>query len=229
MGKERIPEAAIRRLPVYLRVLEELSEDGVDVVSSAELAARAGFSSEQIRKDLAYFGAFGTRGVGYDPVVLSSKLKRILGLTGDVKVALVGAGNLGTALARHNLNRHKEVRISAIFDRDWDKVGKSIAGVEILPIEDLEKVIRAQGIKMAIIAVPAVEAQAVADQLMAAGVEAILNFSPAKLQSRPGTYIQSIDLMTELQALAYYTTPNSGSARVAGDEREVSEGEVSTV
>ncbi|MEW6546956.1 MAG: redox-sensing transcriptional repressor Rex [Bacillota bacterium] len=202
----RIPEAAIRRLPVYLRVLEELAEDGVDVVSSADLAARVGVTPEQIRKDLAYFGAFGTRGVGYDPVLLGRKLKRILGLTAEVPVALVGAGNLGTALARHNLARHKEVRITAIFDRDWDKVGKSIAGVEILPLEDMEKEIRAQGIKMAIIAVPPGEAQAVADRLMDAGIEAILNFSPAKLQARPGTYIQNIDLMTELQALAYYTT-----------------------
>lgn len=202
----RIPEAAIRRLPVYLRVLEELAEDGVDVVSSAELATRVGFTPEQIRKDLAYFGAFGTRGVGYDPALLGRKIKRILGLTHEVPVALVGAGNLGTALARHNLTRHKEVRISAIFDRDWDKVGKSIGGVEILPLEDMEKEIRAQGIKMAIIAVPPGEAQAVADRLMDAGVEAILNFSPAKLQARPGTYIQNIDLMTELQALAYYTT-----------------------
>lgn len=225
MVKARIPEAAIRRLPVYLRALEELAEDGVEVVSSAELAVRAGFTPEQIRKDLAYFGAFGTRGVGYDPQLLSRRLKRILGLTGEVKVALVGAGNLGTALARHNLTRHKEVRIAAIFDRDWDKIGKSIAGVEIQPIEDLEEEIRAQRIKMAIIAVPPGEAQMVADQLMAAGVEAILNFSPAKLQAKPGTHLQSIDLMTELQALAYYTS--SGGAVTepgAGEETRAGAG-----
>ena len=215
MSRLRIPEAAIRRLPVYLRVLQDLAEDGVAVVSSSELAQRAGFTPEQIRKDLAYFGAFGTRGVGYDPAVLGRKLKRILGLTGDVRVALVGAGNLGTALARHNLNRHKEVRISAIFDQDWDKVGKSIGGVEIQPVEDMEKEIRAQGIKMAIIAVPPGEAQRVADHLTAAGVEAILNFSPAKIQAKAGTYIQNIDLMTELQALVYFTTPGEGAAEAA--------------
>lgn len=216
LAKARVPDATVRRLPVYLRVLESLAEEGVEVVSSAELAARSGFSSEQIRKDLTYFGAFGTRGVGYDPVLLGRQLKRILGLTAEVRVALVGAGNLGTALARHNLSRHKEVRISAIFDQDWDKEGKSIGGVEILHIEDLEREVKAQGIKMAIIAVPPTAAQQVADRLMAAGVEAILNFSPTRLQARPGTYIQSIDLMTELQALAYYTTLGQDAAVAGG-------------
>lgn len=218
LARLSVPDATVRRLPVYLRVLESLAEERVEVVTSAELAALSGFPSETIRKDLAYFGAFGTRGVGYDPVLLGRQLKRILGLTGDVKVALVGAGNLGTALARHNLSRHKEARISAIFDQDWDRVGKSIAGVEILHVEDLEREVKAQGIKMAIIAVPPAAAQQVADRLMAAGVEAILNFSPAKLHARSGTYIHTIDLMTELQALAYYTTLGQGYAAAGGED-----------
>lgn len=214
MRKAKIPDAAIKRLPVYLRILNELMEDGVEIISSAELSRKTGFTSEQIRKDLAYFGAFGTRGVGYSTTVLSQRIKKILGISRGARVALVGAGNLGTALARYNISKHKDVRISAIFDNDWDKVGKKIEDVEILPMEDLKKVIQAQEIKMAIIAVPAWEAQKVADQLVDAGVEAILNFSPAKLDARAGAYIQNIDLTLELQSLAYYTT-NEGGDRTA--------------
>jgi len=214
LRKVKIPDAAIKRLPIYLRVLTELMEDGVEIISSAELSRKTGFTSEQIRKDLAYFGAFGTRGVGYSTTILSQRIKKILGISRGARVALVGAGNLGTALARYNISKHKDVRISAIFDNDWDKVGKKIEDVEILPMEDLKKVIRAQEIKMAIIAVPAWEAQKVADQLVDAGIEAILNFSPAKLDAHARAYIQNIDLTIELQSLAYYTT-NEGSDRIA--------------
>lgn len=206
MTRNRIPDVAVRRLPVYLRVLTELQEEQVDIISSAELSRRTGFSSEQIRKDLAYFGAFGTRGVGYSTSQLGARIRRILGLSEGVNVALVGAGNLGTALARYNLNRHKDVRIVAIFDNDWDKIGKRIEDLEILPMADFPRVAAELGIKMAILAVPAQAAQAVVDQMVSCGIEAILNFSPAKLDDRGKVHIQSIDLSIELQALAYYTT-----------------------
>lgn len=204
MVRQRIPDVAVKRLPVYLRVLTELQEEAVDIVSSAELARRTGFSSEQIRKDLAYFGAFGTRGVGYGTDLLSERIRRILGLHRGVNMALVGAGNLGTALARYSLYRQKDVRIVAVFDSDWDKIGKKIENLEILPMEELPRVVKEQGIKIAILAVPAPAAQAVTDDLVSAGIEAILNFSPVKLDGRSKAHIKSIDLGIELQSLAFY-------------------------
>lgn len=206
MPNMKIPDVAIRRLPVYLRVLLELGEKDEEIISSAELARLTGFSSEQIRKDLAYFGAFGTRGVGYSVEILIQRIKRILNLHEVVEVALVGAGNLGTAFARYNLNAHQDVRITAIFDNDWGKIGKNIADVEILPMDNLSGVIKERGIKMAIIAVPAFAAQEVANTLVNVGIEAILNFSPTKLNTPGHVSVQNIDLSIELQSLAYYTS-----------------------
>lgn len=203
---QRIPDAAVRRLPAYLRVLEELQRERVAVVSSTELSARTGFSPEQIRKDLAYFGAFGTRGVGYETEALARRIRRILGLHGTIHAALVGAGNLGTALARYTLSRHEDVRIVAIFDVDPAKVGKGIQGVAISPMDQLIPVCRRLGVKIGIIAVPASEAQAVASALAEAGVEAILNFSPVKIHVSDPVYVQNIDLTMELQSLAYHTS-----------------------
>ncbi len=208
MRNVRIPDAAIKRLPVYLRVLEDLIVDHVAIISSAELAEKTGFSPEQIRKDLAYFGAFGTRGVGYDTEVLSRRIRKILGLHRGVNAALVGAGNLGTALARYSLSKYKDVRIVAIFDVDPEKIGKEILGIKISPLNDLTEVCTGLGVKIGIITVPAAEAQKIARQLIQAGCEAILNFSPSKLRI-DGAYIQNIDLTIELQSLAYYTSVGS--------------------
>lgn len=206
MRKPKIPEAAIKRLPVYLRVLEEMAAAEIQIISSAELAEKTGFSPEQIRKDLAYFGAFGTRGVGYDTALLSRRISRILGLHQGVKAALVGAGHLGHALARYSISRHKDVRISAIFDMDPAKVGSDIMGVQISPMTDLVRVCREEGIKIGILTVPATEAQSTAELLQEGGVEAILNFAPAKLRLGPAVFVQNIDLTIELQSLAYYTS-----------------------
>ncbi len=206
MRRPKIPEAAIKRLPVYLRVLEEVQAAEVPIVSSAELAERTGFSPEQIRKDLAYFGAFGTRGVGYDTALLSRRISKILGLHHGVNACLVGAGHLGYALARYSLSKHKDVRIAAIFDADPSKVGTEIMGVQIRSIADLVRVAKEESIKIGIITVPATEAQSTADQLVAAGIEAILNFAPAKLKVSAQIFVQNIDLTIELQSLAYYTS-----------------------
>ncbi|GAB6877562.1 redox-sensing transcriptional repressor Rex [Thermaerobacter litoralis] len=203
----RVPDVAIRRLPVYLRALEELRAEDHEIVSSADLAARTGYSSEQIRKDLAYFGAFGTRGVGYRIDVLADRLRHILGLDREVPIALVGAGHLGTALARYNRTRHRDVRIVAVFDSDPARIGERIEGLEIQPADAMEAVIRREGIRLAVIAVPAPAAQGVARRLVAAGVEAILNFAPVTLQVPPGVVVQNIDLTLELQSLAYYIRP----------------------
>lgn len=214
MPKARIPDTTIRRLPVYLRVLNEWAEEKVDVVSSAELASRTGFSSEQIRKDFAYFGAFGVRGVGYSASHLQDRLRRILGLNREVPVALVGTGHLGTALARYSVLRHRDVRISAVFDQDWSKVGGTIAGgLKIHHVSDMPRIIQEQGIKMAIITVPAPEAEKVAHLLETAGIEAILNFAPVKIHSTKDTHVQNIDLTLELQSLAYYINPAAPGSR----------------
>lgn len=214
-AKPKIPEAAIKRLPVYLRVLNDLIGSDVQIISSAELADRTGFSPEQIRKDLAYFGAFGTRGVGYDTGVLSRRIARILGLHAGVRACLCGAGHLGYALARYSLSKHKDVRIAAIFDVDPGKVGTQILDVPIYHMEQMAEVVRREGIKIGIITVPAGEAQRVAEQLEAAGIEAILNFAPAKLRVGNSVVVQNIDLTIELQSLAYYT---SASAPVDDDK-----------
>lgn len=206
MRKPKIPDAAIKRLPIYLRVLQESAEVEVAIISSAELASKTGFTPEQIRKDLAYFGAFGTRGVGYDVVSLSRRITRILGLHRGVDAALIGAGHLGVALARYNLSRHKDVRISAVFDVSPEKVGTELNGVMIQPVPEMVETIRARGIKIAILAVPASEAQNTAELLEQAGVEAILNFAPAKIRVGPLVTVQNIDLTIELQSLAYYTS-----------------------
>lgn len=206
MRKPKIPEAAIKRLPVYLRVLEETAAAEIQIISSAELAEKTGFSPEQIRKDLAYFGAFGTRGVGYDTVLLSRRIARILGLHHGVKAALIGAGHLGYALARYSIQRHKDVKITAIFDTDPSKIGTDIMGIEIRPMAELVEIVREQGIKIGILTVPATQAQVAAEQLQEGGCEAILNFAPAKLKLGPSIFIQNIDLTIELQSLAYYTS-----------------------
>lgn len=213
MRKPKIPEAAIKRLPVYLRVLEETVAANIQIISSAELAEKTGFSPEQIRKDLAYFGAFGTRGVGYDAALLSRRIARILGLHRGVKAALVGAGHLGYALARYSIQRHKDVLITAIFDTDPEKIGTEIMGVRVQPVSELKETVQAQGIKMGIITVPASAAQSTAELLVEGGVEAILNFAPAKLRVDPKVYVQNIDLSIELQSLAYYTSASEDEAR----------------
>ncbi len=200
----RIPDAAIRRLPVYMRELEDMSRDGIPVTSSAELAGRTGFTSEQIRKDLAYFGAFGTRGVGYDTSALALQIRRILGLERGVKYALVGAGNLGTALARYAQARIHDVVVGAIFDSDPQKVGQVVAELVVQPVDDLAASCRRLGLKVGVIAVPAEAARSVLEALDAGGCQAVLNFAPVKL-SRPPMHVQNLDLTLELESITYYT------------------------
>lgn len=211
MRRDNIPDAAIKRLPVYLRVLEEMVASEVAIVSSAELAEKTGFSPEQIRKDLAYFGAFGTRGVGYDTGMLSRRISRILGLHHGVRAALVGAGHLGYALARYSIARHKDIRITAIFDNDPEKVGRDVMGIPVQSMSELVETCRQQGVKIGILTVPGQEAQAAAELLHEGGVEAVLNFAPAKLKV-DGLFVQNIDLTIELQSLAYYTSASEDEA-----------------
>lgn len=201
----------IKRLPVYLRILDNLIRRDVEIVSSRELSFESGFSAEQIRKDLAYFGAFGTRGTGYNTSYLREKLLKIIGLDQKTKVIVIGAGHLGTALTRYNALKNPYVDIVAAFDRDPRVIGVRINGIEVLPFERVAEIIEEHNIKVALITVTADMAQEVVDEVVEHGVTAILNFAPAKLHAPEGVHIHNSDLTIELQSLIYYST--------AGEER----------
>ena len=198
----RIPDTTIRRLPAYLRAL---TLAGNDRITSEALGQMSGYSSEQVRKDLAYFGAFGTRGVGYDALLLSDEIRHILQLDHGVRAIVVGAGRLGTALVRHTDETASDVAIAAVVDIDPGVVGKAVDHLTVESLSKLEELILERQIGMGIIAVPPAGAQAVLDRLVKAGVRAILSFAPKALTvSDPGVFVQQIDLTLEMQALAYF-------------------------
>ncbi|PYO00473.1 MAG: redox-sensing transcriptional repressor Rex [Candidatus Rokuibacteriota bacterium] len=200
----KIPEMTVRRLSVYTRCLQELEEDGVKTVSSQELAERYNLNSAQVRKDLAYFGEFGVRGIGYYVVGLKTELRRILGLNREWPVALIGFGNLGSALFHYRGFGRQGFRIAAIFDDDAGKTGREVSGVPVFATRDLAREIQARGVQMAIVAVPAEAAQSVADQLAAAGIKAILNFAPARIRVPRDVRLKDVDLSIELETLSFY-------------------------
>ncbi|MGH7332089.1 MAG: redox-sensing transcriptional repressor Rex [Candidatus Rokuibacteriota bacterium] len=200
----KIPEMTIRRLSVYTRCLLQLEEDGVKTISSQDLAERFGLNSAQVRKDLAYFGEFGVRGIGYYVAGLKAELHRILGLDREWPIALVGFGNLGSALFHYKGFGRQGFRIAVIFDDDPLKVGRSADGVPIMGSRDMARELRARGIQIAIVAVPADGAQGVADQLVAAGVRAVLNFAPARLRVAREVRLKNVDLSIELETLSFY-------------------------
>lgn len=206
LARHRIPERAITRLSIYLRCLEELLADGTLAVSSQQLAERFGLNSAQVRKDLAYFGQFGVRGLGYYTGQLKGNLERILGLNQQWEVALVGLGNLGSALLNYRGFRQRGFRLAAAFDNDPSKIGMRIGRVPVFDVERIVPVLKRRRIKMAVIAVPAAAAQAVTDQLVAAGVNAILNFAPTQLSVPKRVKVQNVDLSVMLKTLSFYTT-----------------------
>ena len=200
----RIPEMTIRRLSVYTRCLLQLEEDGVKTISSRDLAERFALNSAQVRKDLAYFGEFGVRGIGYYVSGLKAELQRILGLDREWPVALVGFGNLGSALFNYRGFSRQGFRIAAIFDDDTAKSNREVDGVPIFPSALLGREIKVRGIHIAIVAVPAEAAQTVTDQLVAAGIKAVLNFAPARLKVPRDVRLKDVDLSIELETLSFY-------------------------
>jgi redox-sensing transcriptional repressor len=199
-----IPEATVARLPVYLRALGTLSDEGVITVSSEELATAAGVNSAKLRKDLSYLGSYGTRGVGYDVDYLVYQVSRELGLTQDWPVVIVGLGNLGRALANYGGFASRGFAIKALVDADPDAVGTEVAGLEVSPLDQLEEVVRSRGVAIAVIATPALVAQDVCDRLVAAGVSSILNFAPSVLAVPDHVEVRKVDLSIELQILAFH-------------------------
>lgn len=200
----KVPEMTIRRLSIYTRCLAQLEEDGVKTVSSQELAERFSLNSAQVRKDLAYFGEFGIRGIGYYVTNLRVELQRILGLDREWRVALIGYGNLGSALFHYRGFDQQGFRIMAIFDEDPAKVGRTVGDVPILPLRDLPREVRARGLQLGIVAVPAEAAQPVLDRLVAAGIKAILNFAPTRLKVAKDVRLKNVDLSIELENLSFY-------------------------
>lgn len=205
MKPMKIPEKTVTRLSIYLRCLEELEADGVASVSSRQLAERFGLNSAQVRKDLAYFGQFGVRGLGYYIAELKHNLERILGLKQDWEVALVGVGNLGSALIAYKGFQARGFKIGLAFDADPAKMGQVVSDVRIAEIATLVQTVRRKKVKIAVVAVPAGAAQSVADLLVEAGVTAILNFAPAQLTVPEGVKVQNVDLSVLLKTLSYHT------------------------
>lgn len=201
-----IPDIVISRLPVYLRALERLSQEGQEVTSSHELGKHLGISSAQIRKDLSHFGGFGKQGTGYKIAFLKDQLRQVLKVERDWQVALIGAGDLGSAVARYKGFAERGFHIAFVFDSAPDKVGKRVGGFVIRPVADVQRVISENGIKIAMIAVPAENAQAVADTLIEAGVRAILNYAPINLNVPEDVHVQYIDPVIHLQRMTYYLT-----------------------
>lgn len=201
---QKISEAVVRRLPIYLRFLNELAMKNVSTVSSQDLGQKLDLNPAQIRKDLAYFGEFGKKGIGYDIAYLIEKIRQILKLDRHIQVALVGAGNLGRALCNYNTYLRNDMKIVAVFDAMPSKAGESINNLIVKPMHEMKSALSELGVRIGIITVPANEAQNVANQFVDCGIEAILNFAPVIIKVPPEVRVHHADFTTELQSLAYY-------------------------
>jgi redox-sensing transcriptional repressor len=208
---DQVSELTTNRLSVYLRCLNALDDAGVRTISSQSLAEQFHLNAAQIRKDLAYFGEFGVRGVGYYVRDLKRHLRQILGLDRKLRVAIMGAGNLGLALADYQGFRQEGFEIAALFDNLSAKVGQqSRGGVPIYDIHELRKISRRDGIRIAVIAVPAESAQHVLNLVVASGIKAVLNFSPGTLEIPEDVKLKSVDLTVSLESLSFYLARGDG-------------------
>ena len=208
---KRFSESTIRRLSHYYRVLEEVHAEGQRMISSHLLAEREDITSAQVRKDLSYFGSYGTRGVGYDVRQLVVEIRRELGLTHDWPTAIVGMGNLGRALANYAGFSERGFSIAALLDTSDDKVGTVMGGTKVSHLDDMEGLVERHSISIGIIATPAIAAQDVAERMVGAGIESILNFAPTVISvpegilvRPPEASIRKVDLAVELQILSFY-------------------------
>ncbi len=208
---DQVSELTTNRLSVYLRCLTALENAGIRTISSQALAEQFHLNAAQIRKDLAYFGEFGVRGVGYYVRDLKRHLRSILGLDRRLRVAIMGAGNLGRALADYPGFRQEGFEIAALFDTLSSKVGQqSRGGVPIYDIHDLKKIAKRDGISIAVIAVPAPSAQHVVNLVVASGIKAVLNFSPGTLQVPADVKLKSVDLTDSLESLSFFLAQGEG-------------------
>jgi redox-sensing transcriptional repressor len=204
MDEQNIPDIVVSRLPRYLQVLQRMYHENQQTTSSQELARKLGLSAAQIRKDLSQFGEFGKQGTGYSIRFLIDQLQSILKVNHGWEMALVGAGDLGHAIARYQGFSNRGFCIRVIFDNDPEKIGKDINGITVDDISHLEERIKDLGIKIAMLTVPSPAAQAVAERLVQAGIQAILNYAPVPLSLPPQVYIQNIDPIIHLQHMTFY-------------------------
>ncbi len=200
---DRIPSATVARLPRYLRCLSDMAQE-TSTTSSEAIAEVAGVNSAQVRKDLSYLGSHGTRGVGYDIDELRAQIRKALGLVSDHGVVIVGAGNLGSALANYRGFENWGFKIDAVVDADEQKIGRQVDGLVVESMSDLEKIVEERSIRIGIIATPPQVVQLVADRLMDAGIKSILNLAPATIKPHEGVSVRRVDLSTELGILAYH-------------------------
>jgi redox-sensing transcriptional repressor len=202
---DEIPDIVIGRLPVYLRALVRMAEDEDKITTSShELGRRLGISSAQIRKDLSHFGEFGKQGTGYHINYLIEQLRQILHLDREWPVALVGAGSLGRALANYHGFRHRGFRIAWIFDNEPTKIGQEMGGLIVRPVEELVATIERHAVQVAILAVPATAAQEISNQLVEAGIRAILNYAPVNINVPHGIQVRYSDPVLQMQRMTYY-------------------------
>ncbi|MBD3426717.1 MAG: redox-sensing transcriptional repressor Rex [Candidatus Omnitrophica bacterium] len=204
MADKKIPEGTISRLFVYFREISKLVDLKIRTISSAELGERTNLSDAQVRRDLGYFGQFGVSGSGYDTAELKEALEKILGKDKTWNVAVVGAGRLGQALMSYSGFKEHGLEVVAAFDASSRKVGREIGGIKIKPVDELPKVVSNKRISIGIIAVPAENAQEVADKLNSAGVKCLLNFAPVSLNVPEDVKVKDVDLSRELETLSYF-------------------------
>lgn len=200
---KRIPDSTVRRLSLYLRFLEEFEESGVTTVSSSALAERGGTTAAQVRKDLSLFGSFGKRGLGYSVEELTGVLRGILGLGSRRNVALIGAGRIGAALFEYEPFRQRGFEITTVIDSDPSKVGRRLGDVTIQSAQHLGRTLKSSKIDVVILAVPAPVAQTVLDQVVAAGIRAVLNYAPTQLRAPDHVALRSVSMLLELESLSY--------------------------
>ena len=210
---KKVSESTVGRLSVYLRLLEELYQDGVYTLSSEELAVHCGTSAAQVRKDLSFFGTFGKRGMGYGVPELIAALKSILGLERRWRVALIGAGKIGAALFAYQDFRRQGFYIESVFDSDATKVGQRWNGLVVRPDVELDDALHEDAVDIAIIAVPADVAQGVVDRVVKAGVKAILNFAPIKLRVPDHVALKNVNMAVELEGLSFALANSGGVDR----------------
>ena len=208
MKELKIPEATVSRLSVYSRYLTEVEKQGIVSISSGEIAEGVGGTPAQVRKDLAYFGEFGTRGVGYNVKQLNQEIMNILGLTKRWNVILIGAGNLGSALSQYRGFRERGFQIIGVFDNDLNKVGLKLNGLPIYAINQMADFIEKNDVSIGIIAVPAEYAQDIADLLVDTNIKGILNFAPVVLTFPEDVEIRIVDLTVNLEVLTYNIEKN---------------------
>jgi redox-sensing transcriptional repressor len=202
----KVADSTVRRLSLYLRYLEEFEDQGIGTISSEALASRGGTTSAQVRKDLSFFGSFGKRGLGYAVPELAGRLREILGLERRYRVAMVGAGKIGSALVQYRGFRQRGFDIVAIYDVDPAKVGRQWNGLTVQHIDTLDAELARRPVDMAVLVTPAEAAQAVAQRLVRAGVKAILNFAPVQLSVPGDVEVKTVNLALELETLSYALT-----------------------